>query len=107
MWVKGQSGNPNGKSKKHEEIRALCRRLADEGAERIGHIMKTTKDNKLALLCWSELANRGYGRPLQQIEATVNVFEQLGPELAARIAGTLAAAVASEETAAGGTDTRH
>lgn len=103
----GVSGNPGGKSKKAEELRAQCRAAADKGVSLIMRDMLKTKDPKHRLMCWEALSNRGYGKPIQEIQATVSIFDQLGESDRTLALAALEAIAAGSEAAGERTSTTH
>jgi HEAT repeat protein len=93
-WVKGQSGNPGGRTKALGEIERLARQHAPEA---IAALYRALKDPKFCVAAATALLNRGFGMPSQKLDANINIFDQLGDGAAERIERALSAAIAREE----------
>lgn len=66
-FKKGQSGNPKGRSKIADEVRALAAQYSREAIETIIAIMQMDEDNKTRLLAANALLDRAVGKPSQAI----------------------------------------
>ena len=66
QWQAGQSGNPGGKPKGLNDVGALAR---VHTAAAIEALAKALNDPKTAVPAATVLLNRGWGQPLQKIEA--------------------------------------
>ena len=72
QFIKGQSGNPSGRPKQDPEvieiIRAACPNAARRLVEFVNH------DNpKIAMWAITELLDRGYGKPIQAQDISMDV----------------------------------
>ena len=61
-WKPGQSGNPGGKSKKLEEIKALAKDRSKRALERIIELVESD-DERIALMAAKEVLDRAWGKP--------------------------------------------
>lgn len=69
----GQSGNPAGRPKVVGDVQALARKHTSEAIQTLATIMRSAKAPPAArTAAASALLDRGYGRPAQAIEATLN-----------------------------------
>lgn len=66
-WTKGQSGNPSGRPSATAEVRALAR---EHTADAIAALVAALTDPKQRVAAAVALLDRGYGRPVQAIEAS-------------------------------------
>ena len=98
MWVKGQSGNPSGRSKNLVEIEKLARQHAPAA---IAALALALTDPKTSVAAAKVLLDRGFGMPAQQLNATVSVFDGLDDGAAERIEAALTAVIARAEGGAG------
>lgn len=62
MWKPGQSGNPGGKSKKLEEVKALAKDASRRALERIIELIESD-DDRIALMAAKEVLDRAWGKP--------------------------------------------
>jgi hypothetical protein len=73
-FVKGKTGNPNGRPRKTPEIieiEALAKTMAPEALKRLADWMRS--DNaKASVSAANAIIERGYGKAKQHIEATLN-----------------------------------
>lgn len=65
-FEKGKSGNPGGRPKENEEVKALARAHGPEAIAKLVEIMQTG-DNRSALSAAVALLDRAYGKPAQAI----------------------------------------
>jgi hypothetical protein len=98
-FAPGQTGNPGGRSKRHiGDLSREARRYAKLAMDTLVRICKTgTERNKLVAA--REILDRGYGRPVQMIDASViqkKLSELSADELAALEARMLTAAADAE-----------
>lgn len=74
QFVKGQSGNPKGRSKATEdtaaEIQALAAQHCSAAIERLVEIMKTGTPDSARVLAADKILDRGCGRAPQQVGGT-------------------------------------
>ena len=63
-WQPGQSGNPGGRPKENEELKALARTFTAEAIERLAHWMRSDEP-RASVAAVSVLLDRGYGKPAQ------------------------------------------
>lgn len=88
-WIKGQSGNPGGRPKAIPEVGEMCRALLPEGVKRLGRLMLKSKDQGIAVAAFKALADRGLGKPLQQIDAKVSIFDRMTADEQRSVLGAL------------------
>lgn len=60
----GQSGNPSGRPKMPEEVRAMIRAACSEAAKKLIGYMDHSNP-KIAMWAITEVLDRGYGKPMQ------------------------------------------
>lgn len=65
-WEPGQSGNPAGRKRENEEIKALARQHCPRAIERLAEIMDGD-DPRAAAAASNSLLDRGYGKPTQVV----------------------------------------
>lgn len=76
----GQSGNPGGKPKGHEELRELARSYTVEAVKTLGTIMKNAKVAASSrVTAATVLLERGWGKPVQTVEVKRTPFDELTP----------------------------
>lgn len=68
-WAKGQSGNPGGRPKENEELKALAREHTEAAVNTLVSIMEDTEAPHAArVTAATSILDRGHGKPKQQIE---------------------------------------
>ena len=73
-WKPGQSGNPRGRPKVVFDIDVLAREHGPEAIEVMAKLMRdTTATPGIRLAAATALLDRGFGRPKQTVDATVNI----------------------------------
>jgi len=66
-WVKGQSGNPEGRPKAVADVTEWARKLwHKKGRKRMEELMDSSNE-KTAFAACQEIANRAWGRPPQPV----------------------------------------
>lgn len=63
----GQSGNPGGRPKENNEVKALARALGIEAIEKLAQLMRGD-DPRVASSAAQALLDRGFGKPSQSVE---------------------------------------
>jgi hypothetical protein len=79
-FKKGQSGNPGGRVGVPAEVRDLARQHSTEAIERLIHWMKSD-DGRISVAAANALLDRGFGRPAQLIDLSVEVMSRRIREL--------------------------
>lgn len=80
QFQKGVSGNPGGKPKDHEQLREAARSFTLEAVKTLASIMRGkghAASSRVAAA--TVLLERGWGKPLQQVEVTRTPFDGLSP----------------------------
>jgi hypothetical protein len=67
-FQRGQSGNPGGRPKGYEEVRELARNYTAGAIEALAAIMRTGKSEGARIAAANALLERGWGKPLQQVD---------------------------------------
>ena len=79
MWKPGQSGNPGGRSASFAQCQALARSVSIESTEKLIEIMRTTRDERAAIVCSQELYRRAWGNAPEK-SVPSNPLENMTPE---------------------------
>jgi hypothetical protein len=79
-FKKGQSGNPGGRVGVPAEVRQLARQHTAEAIERLVFWMKS-KDPRASVAAANSLLDRGYGRPAQLLDLTIETMTRRINEL--------------------------
>jgi len=79
LWKKGQTGNPAGRPKDELKIRQLAREYGPEAIQRLVEWMRS--DNpKASVPAAQTLLDRGYGKPIQQLDVRRSPLDDLDPD---------------------------
>ena len=70
QWAPGKSGNPGGRPKLPEEVKAGLRDLAATAIDVLREAM-ASDDHRVRVAAAAQVLDRGYGRAAQVIDATV------------------------------------
>ncbi len=65
-FVKGQSGNPGGRSKGHSEMLELARKCTARNLEVLEELRDSSDDDSVRAQCAKILHEIGWGKPTQQ-----------------------------------------
>jgi Family of unknown function (DUF5681) len=76
-FPKGSSGNPRGRPKEHENLKAAARQYTVEAIHRLAFWLRSN-DSRASVLAADKLLDRGWGRPSQDLKLQA----ELGPGLA-------------------------
>lgn len=99
-WKPGQSGNPGGRSKVKTEIEQLAR---DAAPKAIAALIQALKEPRLKVAAATAILERAYGKPVQTVNANVNILDEMPDADRRRIIGTLKAIAGIEGEAVDGT----
>jgi hypothetical protein len=87
MFKKGQSGNPTGRPKIPADVVALARAASPDAIRKQIALLESDDEN-VALKASQAILDRAYGRPMQNVTATVSTqkAEELADDVLASIA---------------------
>lgn len=104
----GVSGNPGGRPKVLEEIKSLAREHSETAINTLAAIAGDPKANASARVAAANvLLDRGYGKPLQTVEANINLIDRMTADEQAALAAALEALARDEDGIAPGTASTH
>lgn len=84
LWLPGQSANPAGRPRDSYEIQALARSYAPKALQTLVDIAADKTLPPAARVSAAQaLLDRGYGRPMQQVEAKIEAVDMGAAHLAA------------------------
>lgn len=72
---KGQVGNPKGRPKEVAQVRKLAREYTQEAIETLADLMRNDSRGATRLAAANALLDRGYGKPAQAVEMTVEKLD--------------------------------
>ena len=67
-FVKGISGNPNGRTKVPDNVRDMLKAACPEAAQKLIDTMRNSKDDRVAVDCAKVILDRSYGKAPQSID---------------------------------------
>ena len=70
-FKRGQSGNPGGRPKLPADIREAFKAKAPEALEVLERCLQSN-DDRVAMMAAQAILDRGYGRPVQSIDANIS-----------------------------------
>jgi hypothetical protein len=71
LFEKGTSGNPGGRPKS-KDLRTLCRTHTAAAVEELARLALHATGQMVRVVAIRELLDRGYGRPLQGVDVTID-----------------------------------
>src|SRR5690242_6753264 len=77
---KGESGNPGGRVGVPREVRDLARQHTTTAIERLVHWMKSN-DPRASVAAANSILDRGYGRPAQLIDLSIDAVSRRVSEM--------------------------
>lgn len=66
-FEKGKSGNPGGRPKENNEVKALARQYTMDAIKRLAYWM-ACDDGRVSVAAAQALLDRGHGKPMQAVE---------------------------------------
>jgi hypothetical protein len=69
-WTKGRSGNPGGRPKLPEEVKAQIRGLAPLAIAALAKALES-EDERVVVAAATQILDRGYGKPAQTVNAKI------------------------------------
>ena len=70
-FQRGQSGNPGGRPKLPADIREAFKAKAPQALEVLTRCLQSD-DDRIAMMAAQAILDRGYGKPVQSIDANIN-----------------------------------
>ncbi len=108
LWKKGQSGNPNGRPKVVGELRDLAREHTPTALRALIEVAGSRSAPESArVAAATAILDRGYGKPLQQIEAKIEFLDTLNDADQRALLAALANVAGREDEAGSGAETTH
>ncbi len=89
-FVKGKSGNPSGRPKMPEDIKMALKDLVPTAVNKLSNIINCTDDERILLEAIKTLLDRVYGKPKQEIDASIDGSVDLNVEFGEEIRMQLA-----------------
>jgi hypothetical protein len=75
-FPKGSSGNPKGRPKEHEDVKAAAREYTVESIERLAFWMRSD-DPRASVMASDKLLDRGWGKPSQDVKLQAELLPGL------------------------------
>jgi hypothetical protein len=77
-FVKGTSGNLNGRPRLEVQVRRLAQERGLDAIEKLAEIMRASKSERIAIAAASALLDRGFGTPRQSVDIDASVTAHAG-----------------------------